>query len=304
MKHTFTSIFWLCFFCLSAQTNSAAVHFDFKLTDKEHQFQVSFTYGDKLVFSKVITKSFDSTLTNLPEGEYFLQVSSAKLQAEKLFFNKYELVAEKTTTISLDLNYYREKSGAIFEEREQSEGIEFQSYFGFNNNRYTGESELFSNTWAYRGEVNSFFYKRHIGFAWTSGYEYKWHGIQSDSSFFSYPTDSLKREYYHHFGINYGVKFRVFAGKITSRAYKPKLFMDLGLSYHFPVILRHVARLDNDTKLVEQHISTFTDFRASAVVGWFPLCFYAYYRPFNVVKSPLPQPSKFEFGLSYIIGEQ
>jgi hypothetical protein len=135
---------------------------------------------------------------------------------------------------------------------------------------------------------------KHLSLGWQIGssmnYTYfnKSHSLSSLTEF--------DNEKYYYWNLNFTLLSR-----LTTFDYKRNgnqgPYLDLGISYNFPLLFRHVITEDN-TKISTKRIHNYNDFSTTARLGYSMFALTLEYRLTNFLKENYPEQPKIKIGLS------
>ncbi len=110
------------------------------------------------------------------------------------------------------------------------------------------------------------------------------------------PLTEFDNEKYYYWNLNFTLLSR-----LTTFDYKrygtKGPYLDLGISYNFPLLFRHIITEDN-TKISTKRIHNYNDFSTTARLGYSMFALTLEYRLTNFLKEDYPEQPKIKIGLS------
>lgn len=135
-----------------------------------------------------------------------------------------------------------------------------------------------------------------LGFEY--GYNFNYIYLQKEG--YVYPDQNFKTERYFYLNMDFVLYTRIALYNLRSNK-KTGAFIDLGATYNFPFLFRHVGIRDN-YKAVTRRIHGFNDFTLYGRVGYGPFAFTLQYGLTDFVKDPLfPQVPTIKAGITILL---
>lgn len=244
-----------------------------------------------------ISKEYDS----LEVGLYTIFISSYEVQNKPIIQREYNLYLNEITSASISLSFYEDIQDADNPEEEFS--IEIQSSYGYFRDAWMNQKSGISSSVSFAETIfTNVPVAKHVSFLWGLGLGFSHHNFSKDTSYFNISEFTQKKEKYTYLSYIIDMKFSFFSGKNNLKdAYNKKITLEIGASYNFPLYFRHVGVYENDVKLSESRINQLSDVRTYANFGYYPFVFFGEYRPFDFVTGNLPEISKYNFGIKFLI---
>ncbi len=217
---------------------------------------------------------------------------------DTLLFKRYNLIAKQDTisqyTIGIDTPYFKSKNDSIPD-------LEFYTSILYGPN-IINKNPYVMGSFSYNLGVNFKIteYWRHFSFWFIYGAEYVYTAFNNDTTM--YPPSSVKHERYSNFNLNLGFYNRLSFFEKYNNSISESWAFDLGVSYNFPFIFRHMYNVD-DRKFVTRRLHQFSNFSVFSRFSYRSVAITGEYRLFDYVKSDFPEVPKLRFGISFIIKE-
>jgi hypothetical protein len=140
----------------------------------------------------------------------------------------------------------------------------------------------------------------HLSIGYNIGAAYSQAYFRGDSA--SLTTKKIDFQRYTYLTVPFKLKFIFSTGNQNNDNRWPGMLLEMGAVYNMPVLCREVVRYNNQ-KTIYQNLHQFTDVRAYAGIGFYPVEVYAEYRFFDFMRGAYPEMPKLRFGLKIIFGD-
>jgi hypothetical protein len=270
------------------------------LEDETYTFTLS--QNEKVVFTEIYAVYEEIHATDLVPGVYVYTLYRNETNgARAIISDTVQIISERIT--HLDLSYYTysdyyefDEVDSIGEVIDYSKGeIKLGAYYGSN---IPDGDNLFLNEFGFsfnQGGMATL--SKHIGFIGSVGYDYSQTYFTKDSSLITLENRTLER--YSSLNLNFSIGFRFATHNLRKYTLKGA-FLDIGTTYYLPLRFRHVVVYDKD-KISRRGIHEFTDWRAYAAIGWFPVQVFAEYRIMDFMKENYPELPQYRIGVRALI---
>lgn len=277
-------------------SQTGALKIDFSVNPQVNVGYVIF-HSDTVATKYV--ENFDDTLERkrLMPGDYSLIVRDT---IHRTFLtHEFKIVNDSTTVIHV--SPYINVRYTILDEADTIALVKYDVKTGFiyTDNSWFDEASPVKDHFSLfvmQGGVASF--SKHAAITGGGYYALSHSYFAKDSSLLSLTDRKYERYSYLMAGPYLAVRFT--SHNIRKTASKGFL-LDLGINYNFPVYFRHVAGYTGNAKMVHGNIHKFTDFRAFAHFGYYPIQLVFEYRPFDFIMGNYPQLPKYFVGIQCVI---
>lgn len=257
------------------------------------------------VVNEWVYTDVDKELDSLTPGTYKIQLSKCSDPAEGSITKSTKLYANRTTEVTFEL-FYDETHSEIDEEtrkeiiKDREEILYNLSYL--NTNWVEKSTSLKFNANAGFTVYKWFSFSKHVGFLAGFGFGFGHYGFVKDTTFMKVSPSRKIYEYYNYLDGHTDIKLRLTFKSQQKEYYPdPMAFIDVGAIYYAPVAFRHIARYDNNSKIVERSLHQFTDVRGYINVGILPFSFFAEYRSLDFLIGNYPEFPKYNVGIKLSI---
>lgn len=297
-----------CFFFLLSNF-MAAQHSRLTLNlepdDYENEYNVAVMLDSIIIHSEVFYSYTTIFLDHLQPGNYQIALTSSSA-IEKSSYSKFLLIQpDKEYKCYISINTDIESwdlTDKPYSERENLERGEIQLSMNYGHKSIY---DMASYRRFFSVSEDSYVWlpaNKHIGQLLGGGISFSRYLFDEDSTFHSEVNPIIKKKYYAlDLQFKYFIRFSQ-KTQISDCNDPVGAFMDLGAGYYFPVYFRQNIQFINDVHLTQAKIHKYNDFRAIAVVGYYPFAISFEYRLNDIVKKNLPQLPPWEIGLKILIG--
>jgi len=218
-----------------------------------------------------------------------------------IFSRKFEIKPSSITSIDIEFNATEEyiaidtsNHSGIYTNKSDAE-----INLAFVDNRWLDPKGVFTNGFmiGYGGHGWNA-YSKHIGILYGGGMAFHYNEINTDTSFIDGGSYKKIRESYAYLDAHLDFKLRFSGGNQQAwHEVSPKLLLELGAVYNFPLYFRYSGRYEGNKKNSAQGIHQFTDIRVFVNAGYYPFVFFYEYRLGDFVIGKYPELPRSTFGL-------
>lgn len=262
-------------------------YYDFKVDDKYILYS-----GDSLVSEDFLGEESMIEIDSLKPGVYNIELYIN----DTLFLRRYNIVCKQDSvsqyTIDVENPYFKSKYDTI---------SDLEIYSGlFYGPNIINESPYIMGSFSYNLGVNINLakYCKHFSSWLIYGFEYAYTAFNNDTTM--YPPAPVKYERYSNLNLNLGFFNRFSFFKSDENSITESLVLDLGLSYNFPIVFRHMYNIDN-RKFVTMGLHQFSNFSVFSRFSYGSVAITGEYRIFDYVKGDFPEVPMLRLGVSFLI---
>lgn len=257
---------------------------------------VTISDASGVVYSDDFFDSFYEEIDSLEPGTYQLVVSDCTTPQLIIMNTEFELYADSITT--LDLSHTNSLSYEAIADTLAKHRLDTQLMMGYTNNRFFEDDPALTSSASVGFSQSAWFaFSRHFGFLTGGGMRFTHSSIAKDTSFMDQVALGKKYEYYNYLDVHATAALRL-STKNQQREYEFSGFtVDIGASYHLPLLFKHVARYGGNQKFMEGGLHQFTDVRAFVNIGYAPVLLFAEYRLSDFILGSYPELPILNFGM-------
>lgn len=248
--------------------------------------------ADSLIDQYQFSSYNDEYLKTIEVGEYKL-VFSIKDSSKQILEN----VLIKENTITTAYFYPLEWHSRSRKDTLVKWKI-INSLHYLNGNNFINNNKTFGSYFDFgfkQGELHS--HSKYLSSGYQIGSSMSYTYFNKDHSLSTTNID-FDNERYYYWDLNFTLLSRLTAYNNQNRK-KKGIFLDLGASYNFPLLFRHVIS-DGNTKTITKRIHDYTDFSAMARLGYSYFALTVDYRLMDFLEQGFPEQPKIKVGLSLL----
>lgn len=248
------------------------------------------------VYSDNIYAYFEEEIDSLAPGDYWLALTDCTNSDLTLMATEFTLYADSATT--LDLSYSTNVYRTAIADSVVKHRLDTQFELGYMNNKWAYDQPALTSSASFSFTQSAWFaFSRHMGILTGGGFGLTHSSIAQDTTFMEQPLLKKWYEYYNYLDLHVTAALRWSTGN-QQREFEPsKWTLDIGASYHLPLLFKHVARYKGNQKFMEGGLHQFTDCRVFAGIGYSQCLFFAEYRLFDFILGSYPELPTWNFGL-------
>jgi len=264
-------------------------------------YKIFITNTSGSILEDTFESDYDTIIDKLKPGEYKIQVQSCNSNVQHALTRSFNLLPNKKTNLSIDLNFTElvldldtlSRTGI---ERNKMDVQLSLSYF--NTNWLNTPSFVKSNFAIGFSSYNWSAFSRHLGFLVGMGSELSHHIFSIDTTFINAPQFKKIYESYTYLNFHLDLKFRLSGGnQQKDDPGSSKLFMDVGAIYNAPLIFKHAVRYSDNKKIANGRLHQFTDLRANINFGYSHAALFFEYRLLDFIIGSYPELPLYNVGL-------
>lgn len=248
--------------------------------------------GDSLVSGGYIFEEIIIEIDSLMPGVYNIEL----YRDDTLFIRRYNIVSKQDT-----ISQYIIDIGNPSFESENDTISDLEIYTGlFYGPNIIKENPYVLGSFSYKLGINNNLanYGNHFSFWFLYGVEYTYTAFDNDTTM--YPPAPVKYERYSNLNLNVGFYNRFSFFKSSENEITEGLVVDMGLSYNFPIVFRHMYGIDN-RKYVTKGLHQFNNFSVFSRFSYGYIAVTGEYILFDFVKDDFPEVPKLRLGVSFLI---
>jgi hypothetical protein len=277
-------------------SQTAKLHLEIQTPEESECFEVTIYNNGDSVYSDRLYSYFYEEIDVLPPGTYRLVVTACADEDFTLLQSRYFVLYPDSVT-HVDLNYESQLYRTADVERPRIYRTVTQLMVAYMNNNWAyNEPSLTSSASAGFGQSAWFPLSRNIGLLAGGGMTFTHSSIAKDTTFMHQSPLAKRYEYYNYLDLRADAAIRL-SSKSQQADDFPGFTVDIGASYHLPLLFKHVARYGGNQKFMNGGLHEFTDCRVFLNVGYAPCLFFAEYRLLDFVLGSYPELPRWNFGL-------
>lgn len=186
--------------------------------------------------------------------------------------------------------------------KKSSDSIKYEKFetaFKFLTNlNSNGTSPLINRNYQIGITQGSIFNKKNLGTILSLGSSFSYTDFQNDTSFYN-TISNIKNERYFGWNLDACIMGRLSTYDMR-KDYKKGAYLDIGVSYHFPLLFRHVYKIEN-RKYITKKIHNYKNLTPTFRLGYNGVAITYQYQLLDYIKESFPQNPKHTVGLTFLI---
>lgn len=260
-----------------------------------YSFTCYLYFGDSLINIKDFENGMSVDFDSLETGNYKLKIIGYEGFRTTLY--PIQIRENEITYITVYSPYIWNKKLTDTLEYNKNE-----TSFNFLTNLNSNDiSSLLNRNYQLSCSKDVYLYRtKHLSWGILTGSSFSYTDFQNDSHYYNI-TENIKNERYFNWNLDVTLIGRISTFDMR-KDYKKGGYFDIGISYHFPFLFRHVYNIKN-RKYITKKLHNYKNVTPLFRIGYNNLAITYQYQLLDYIKSTFPQNPKHTIGLTFIIDE-